>query len=124
MAFEAAQDVRSLKPGGMFCGFLQLGSMLPPPGRVDGGHVVVAVDQADDTVDELAQEVRVPCVPVSLGNDVGQNLMQVDDPVVLGPPRHRAFGGEVETPCHGALPPEIRIKPVSTRGTADNLWAT
>ena len=47
-----------------------------PPGLVADGHVVVVRPHPDGPVDELADDVRVPGVPVGLGDHVHQDLVQ------------------------------------------------
>jgi hypothetical protein len=47
---------------------------------------------AGRTVDEFAQDVRVPQVVGTLGDDMDQNLMQGDVTPLLRPPGHHAGG--------------------------------
>ena len=59
-----------------------------PPGLVARSHVVVAFPQAGGAVDELADDVGLPGVPVGLGDHVDQDLVQRHLAPALRPPRH------------------------------------
>src|SRR6516225_5120863 len=47
-----------------------------PPGTIARRHVVVARTQADRAVDELADDVGLPGVPVGLGDHMDQDFVQ------------------------------------------------
>src|SRR6202022_186622 len=59
-----------------------------PPRLVARRHVVVAVTQTSGAVDELADDVGLPGMPVGLGDHVDQDLVERHLAPVIRPPRH------------------------------------
>src|SRR3954452_2968497 len=76
-------------PGGL----LELLPIALPPRRVGARRQVVAArPQPRGAVHELADDVGMPGVPVRLGDDVHQNLLQGHLRAIARPPRHPADG--------------------------------
>ena len=78
-----------LPRAGLAGGVLQPGPVALPPGPVARRQVVVLLAYSGGTVDELADDVGVPCVPVGLGDHVHEDLVQ-RDLAVVSPPGHVA----------------------------------
>jgi DNA-binding MarR family transcriptional regulator/GNAT superfamily N-acetyltransferase len=95
-------------------GVLQLGAIAIPPGLVARRQVVVLLAYSGGAVDELADEVGVPGVPVGLGHHVHQDLVQ-RDLTVVSPPGHvanrvqaqRADRGVGVLPCPVIQPDDL-----------------
>src|SRR6266550_2783770 len=68
-------------------GALEPAPVALPPRLVAGRHVVVALTQAGRAVDELADDIGLPGVPVGLGDHVDQDLVQRHLAAALRPPR-------------------------------------
>src|SRR5207244_1838672 len=58
-----------------------------PPSRVARGKVAVALEQAGGAIDELAHDVRMTGMPLSLGGDVHHDAVERDI-AVFTPPRN------------------------------------
>jgi hypothetical protein len=83
----AGRALADVARGGVARGALEPAPVGLPPRLVAGRHVVVARAQADRAVDELADDVGLPGVPVGLGDHVDQDLVQRHLAAVLRPPR-------------------------------------
>jgi DNA-binding MarR family transcriptional regulator/GNAT superfamily N-acetyltransferase len=81
-------------------GVLQPGSVALPPGPVARRQVVVLLAYSGGAVDELADEVGVPGVPVGLGDHVHQDLVQ-RDLAVIPPPGHAADRAQAQRADRG-----------------------
>src|SRR5581483_6485704 len=79
-------------PGGLACRPLKSTPVLLPPGLVAWCQIVVAIAQARGAVDELADDVGLPGVPVGLGDHVNQDLVQRHRAPLIGPPRDMTHG--------------------------------
>src|SRR4051794_10204632 len=91
---SAGAAVTGLSAAGLPRDRLQPVAVALPPSVVARRQVVVAVEQAGGSVDELANDVGVPGVPVRLGDRVHQEVLQRDPTVLRRPPRHVADGVE------------------------------
>jgi hypothetical protein len=83
-------------PGGPPRLALQAGAVPEEPGGLVAAHVQVVATVTDRAVDQLAADVGVTRVPVGLGGDVHQDLLQCHLGPVGGPVTDGADGVEVE----------------------------
>jgi dipeptidase E len=96
LARLARRAVAGLLLAGLPCLALEPAPVALPPRTIARRHVVVARAQADRAVDELADDVGLPGVPVGLGDHVDQDLVQRHLAAVLRPPWHVAGGVQPE----------------------------
>src|SRR5689334_24646696 len=101
LAGLAGRALDGLARAGLARGALEPAPVGLPPRLVACRHVVVALTQAGRAVDELADDIGLPGVPVGLGDHVDQDLVQGHLAAALRPPgdmadvvqRERADGG-------------------------------
>src|SRR5437764_10115464 len=89
----AATSVRSIR--GLERYLLEPVAVGPPPPGVLLRHVRVVRAQSRRPVDQLADDVGMSGMPVGLGDDVDEDLVESDLTSLDRPPRHMTDGVEV-----------------------------
>ncbi len=93
---------------GLACRRLQTVGVLGPPRLIAGSQIVVARFHPRGAVDQLPHDVRVAGVPMGLGDNVNEYLVQRDVATILRPVLHEAGGVQIVLLDRGVGESQVR----------------